>query len=56
MGEKQKRERIRRELNGPEAASWEDKTGLILPYGEFYRKKTLKYMKKDTTKTGLIGI
>ena len=56
MGKKQKWEHIRRELNGPEAASWGDKTGLILLYGEFYRKKTLKYMKKDTTKTGLIGI
>ena len=56
LGEKQKRERIRRELNGPEAALWGDKSGLILLYGEFYRKKTLKYMKKDTTKTGLIGI
>lgn len=56
MGEKQKWEHIRRELNGPEAASWGNKAGLILLYGEFYRKKTLKYMKKDTTKTGLIGI
>lgn len=56
MGEKQKGERIRRELNGPEAALRRNKTGLILLYGEFYRKKTLKYMKKDTTKTGLIGI
>ena len=56
MGENQKGEHIRRELNGLEAASWGDKTGLILLYGEFYRKKTLKYMKKDPTKTGLIGI
>ena len=56
MGEKQKGERIRRELNGLEAELRRNKTGLILLYGEFYRKKTLKYMKKDTTKTGLIGI
>lgn len=56
LGEKQKGEHIRRELNGPEAALRRNKTGLILLYGEFYRKKTLKYMKKDTTKTGLIGI
>ena len=56
MGEKQKGEHIRRELNGPEAASWGDKTGLILLYGEFLRKKKLKYMKKATTKTDSFGI
>ena len=37
---------------GENEAAEQDKASLILLFGEFPREKKLKYMKKDTTKTG----
>ena len=48
--------RSRRRLKRKTPPLFSGKSGLILLYGEFLRKKKLKYMKKATTKTGLIGI